>query len=63
MFASGFVNLYTSDIEAGLRLYRDLLGLTNPSGPRRTGLGTAEAAVTVHGVDAAAGPPTMEILL
>jgi uncharacterized glyoxalase superfamily protein PhnB len=26
MFASVFVNLYTSDIESGLRFYRDLLG-------------------------------------
>ena len=26
MFATAFVNLYTADIEAGLRFYRDLLG-------------------------------------
>lgn len=28
MFQDAFVNLYTSDIEAGLRFYRDLLGFT-----------------------------------
>jgi catechol 2,3-dioxygenase-like lactoylglutathione lyase family enzyme len=26
MFVAGLVNLYTSDIEAGLHFYRDLLG-------------------------------------
>ena len=26
MFISAFVNLYTHDIEAGIRFYRDLLG-------------------------------------
>jgi catechol 2,3-dioxygenase-like lactoylglutathione lyase family enzyme len=26
VFATGFVNLYTTDIEAGIRFYRDLLG-------------------------------------
>jgi catechol 2,3-dioxygenase-like lactoylglutathione lyase family enzyme len=26
MFQTGFVNLYTNDIEAALRFYRDLLG-------------------------------------
>lgn len=26
MFISAFVNLYTNDIEAGIRFYRDLLG-------------------------------------
>jgi catechol 2,3-dioxygenase-like lactoylglutathione lyase family enzyme len=28
MFTAGLVNLYTRDIEAGLRFYRDLLGFT-----------------------------------
>lgn len=28
MFTSALVNLYTADIEAGIRFYRDLLGFT-----------------------------------
>ena len=68
MFGSAFVNLYTSDIEAGIRFYRDLLGFREtfrtptvgtPEHVELTlngfgiGLGTVEAARRVHGVDAA----------
>jgi lactoylglutathione lyase len=65
------VNLYTHDIEAGLRFYRDLLGFeetfrTPTEGvPEHVelrlngftiGLGTVEAARRVHGVEAAREP-------
>jgi len=64
MFATGFVNLYTRDIEAGLRFYRDLLGFEEtfrtptvgtPEHVELTlngfgvGLGTVEAAKRVQG--------------
>ncbi len=78
MFASAFVNLYTRDIEAGLRFYRDVLGFeetfrTPTSGiPEHVelklngfgiGLGTVEAAKRVHGVDAAPGSQAMVIVV
>jgi lactoylglutathione lyase len=78
MFATPMVNLYTRDIEAGLRFYRDLLGFTETfRTPRDTvpshvelrldgfmiGLGTVEAARDVHGVEAAPGSPAMVIVL
>ena len=78
MFKTGFVNLYTSDIEAGLRFYRDLLGFeetfrTPTDGPPAhveltlngfaIGLGTMEAAKSAHGVDAAPGSPAMAIVV
>ena len=78
MFASGLVNLYTRDIEAGLRFYRDLLGFTEtfrtPSdgvpahvelqlGGFTVGLGTVEAARQVHGVDPAPGSPAMVLVV
>ena len=71
-------NLYTDDIEAGLRFYRDLLGFTETfrtprDGPPEhvelkldgfmIGLGTAEAARRVHGVEAAPGSPAMVLEL
>jgi lactoylglutathione lyase len=71
-------NLYTNDIEAGLRFYRDLLGFTETfrtprDGPPEhvelkldgfmIGLGTAEAARRVHGVEAAPGSPAMVLVL
>jgi lactoylglutathione lyase len=74
MFASALVNLYTSDIEAGLRFYRDLLGFEEtfrtpkegtPDHVELTlngfalGLGTVEAAKRIHGVDASPGSPAM----
>lgn len=65
MFAYGFVNLYSRDIDAGIRFYRDLLGFKESFRTPRTGtpthvefkvggftlgLGTVEAAKRVHGV-------------
>jgi lactoylglutathione lyase len=78
MFTTGFVNLYTRDIEAGVRFYRDLLGFTEtfrtPThgtpehvelslGGFGIGLGTVEAAMRVHGVDADPGHPVMALVL
>lgn len=72
------VNLYTTDIEAGIRFYRDLLGFVEtfrtplegvPShiefrlGGFMLGLGTVEAAKEVHGVDAAPGSPAMVLVI
>jgi lactoylglutathione lyase len=77
-FVNGFVNLYTGDIEAGIRFYRDLLGFeerfrTPKEGvPEHVelmlngfmvGLGTVEAAKRVHGVDSSPGAPAMVIVL
>jgi lactoylglutathione lyase len=76
MFISGLVNLYTRDIEAGMRFYRDLLGFTETfrtpaeGVPEHVelrlngftvGLGTVAAAKRVHGVDAAPGSPAMSL--
>lgn len=78
MFATGLVNLYTSDIEAGIRFYRDLLGFAETFRTPRdgtpehvelqlggfiVGLGTVEAAKRVHGVDAAPGSPAMSLVI
>lgn len=78
MFATGFVNLYTRDIEAGLRFYRDLLGFEEtfrtptvgtPEHVELTlngfgvGLGTVEAAKRVHGVDASPGSAAMVLVI
>lgn len=78
MFDSALVNLYTRDIEAGIRFYRDLLGFTEtfrtpregtPShielelGGFTLGLGTVEAARQVHGVDPAPGSPAMVVVV
>jgi lactoylglutathione lyase len=78
MFVTGFVNLYTRDIEAGVRFYRDLLGFEEtfrtptegaPEHVELTlngfslGLGTAEAARRVHGVDASPGSPAMVVVV
>jgi lactoylglutathione lyase len=78
MFATGFVNLYTADIEAGLRFYRDLLGFEEtfrtPTegipehveltlGGLALGLGTVQAAKRVHGVDASPGSPAMVLVV
>ena len=78
MFATGFVNLYTGDIEAGLHFYRDILGFeetfrTPTEGtPEQVelalngfalGLGTVEAAKRVHGVSAAPGSPAMALVV
>jgi len=78
MFVAALVNLYTHDIEAGLRFYRDLIGFeetfrTPAEGtPEHVelqldgftiGLGTVEAAKRVHGVDASPGSPAMVLVL
>lgn len=78
MFASGLVILYTRDIEAGIRFYRDLLGFTETfrtprdgtpehvelqAGGFTVGLGTVEAAKRVHGVDALPGSPAMSLVI
>jgi lactoylglutathione lyase len=78
MFETAFVNLYTSDIEAGIRFYRDLLGFVEtfrtPTegvpehielrlGGFTIGLGTVEAAKRVHGVDAEPGRPAMVLVV
>jgi catechol 2,3-dioxygenase-like lactoylglutathione lyase family enzyme len=78
MFESAFVNLYTSDIEAGIVFYRDVLGFVEtfrtpiegvPEHVELTlngfglGLGTVEAAKRVHGVEAMPGSPAMVIVV
>lgn len=78
MFETAFVNLYTRDIEAGIRFYRDLLGFTEtfrtPTegvpehielrlGGFTVGLGTVEAAKRVHGVEAEPGRPAMVLVV
>ncbi len=78
MFVTPMVNLYTNDIEAGIRFYRDLLGFTEtfrtpldgtPSHIEfrldefTLGLGSVEAARRVHGVDAAPGSPAMVLVV
>ena len=78
VFVTGFVNLYTRDIEAGLHFYRDLLGFTETfrtpaqGVPEHVelrlnefmvGLGTVEAARRVHGVEAAPGSPVMVLVV
>ncbi|MFE9956537.1 VOC family protein [Micromonospora sp. NPDC005299] len=78
MFETAFVNLYTHDIEAGIRFYRDLLGFTEtfrtPTegvpehielrlGGFSVGLGTVEAAKRVHGVEAEPGRPAMVLVV
>jgi catechol 2,3-dioxygenase-like lactoylglutathione lyase family enzyme len=78
VFVTGFVNLYTRDIEAGLHFYRDLLGFaetfrTPAEGiPEHVelrlnefmvGLGTAEAAKRVHDVEAVPGSLGMVLVV
>ena len=77
MIADALVNLYTRDIEAAAHFYGDLLGLEEtfrtpregtPShiefraGGFTLGLGTVEAAATVHGVEAEPGRPAMVVV-
>lgn len=78
MFAAALVNLYTNDIEAGLRFYRDLLGFeetfrTPAEGTPEhvelrlngftVGLGTVAAAQRAHGVEAEPGSPAMALVV
>jgi lactoylglutathione lyase len=77
-FESALVNLYTSDIEAGITFYRDLLGFTETFRTPREGvpehveftlnsfalgLGSVEPARRVHGVEATPGSPGMVLVL
>jgi catechol 2,3-dioxygenase-like lactoylglutathione lyase family enzyme len=78
VFQNGLVNLYTRDIEAGVRFYGELLGLPETfrtptegrpehvefrAGGFTLGLGTVEAAKRVHGIDATPGAPAAVIVL
>jgi lactoylglutathione lyase len=78
MFDAALVNLYTHDIEAGIRFYRDLLGFEEtfrtPTagvpehielrlGGFTVGLGTVQAAKRAHGVDAEPGRPSMVLVI
>lgn len=78
MFVDALVNLYTHDVEAGLRFYRDLLGFTETfrtpteGVPEHVelrlngftlGLGSVEAARRVHGIDPAPGSPAMVLVV
>jgi lactoylglutathione lyase len=78
MYVTDLVNLYTRDIGAGLRFYRDLLGFaetfrTPAEGvPEHVelqlngftvGLCTVEAARRVHGVEAVPGSPAMVLVV
>jgi lactoylglutathione lyase len=78
MFDTALINLYTHDIEAGIRFYRDLLGFVEtfrtPTegvpehvelrlGGFTVGLGTVEAAKRVHGVEAEPGRPSMVLVI
>jgi lactoylglutathione lyase len=78
MFVDCLVNLYTHDIKAGLRFYRDLLGFEEtfrtPTegvpehvelrlGGFTVGLGTVEAARRVHGVEAVPGSAAMVLVV
>jgi lactoylglutathione lyase len=78
MFATPLVNLYTRDIDAGLRFYRDLLGFEETFRTPRdgspehvelklngftVGLGTVEAARRVHGIQPEPGSPAMVLVL
>ena len=77
MFTTGFVNLHTRDLEAGIRFHRDLLGFREmfrtPAGgtPEHVelelngsgvGPGTVEAARRVPGVDATPGSTAMVLV-
>jgi lactoylglutathione lyase len=78
MFQTGFVNLYTRDIEAGIRFYEGLLGFSETFrtpregvpehvefelGGFKVGLGTVEAARQVHAVEASPGAPAMVLVV
>jgi glyoxylase I family protein len=76
-FSNPQVNLYAADIEASLRFYRDVLGLSETFraphkgtlthvelrlGSFELGLGTFEALREHHGIRTSPGPPRVEIV-
>jgi lactoylglutathione lyase len=78
MFTSALVNLYTTDIEAGIRFYGGLLGFEETFRTPREGtpehvelrlggftlgLGSVEAARRVHGVEATPGSPVLALVV
>ena len=78
MFETAFVNLYTRDIEAGIRFYEGLLGCKETFRTPKEGipthvefnlngfglgLGTVEAAKQRHGVDATPGSASMVLVV
>jgi lactoylglutathione lyase len=78
VFLEVMVNLYTRDIEAGIRFYGGLLGFEEtfrtpldgvPAHVELTlngftvGLGTVEAARAVHGVEPSPGSPAMVLVV
>jgi lactoylglutathione lyase len=78
MFTSALVNLYTADIEAGVRFYGGLLGFEETFRTPREGtpehvelrlggftlgLGSVEAARRVHGVEATPGSPVLAVVI
>ncbi len=78
MAPSGFVNLYSRDVEAACTFWRDLLGFTETfrtprdAAPEHVelerdgfliGLGSVEAARRVHGVEAVAGVASFAVVL
>ena len=78
MLTSGLINLYTRDIEAAVAFYENLLGFSEtfrtPTegvpehvefeiAGLKLGLGTVEAALRVHGVEAAPGSPAVFVVL
>ncbi len=78
MYSDAFVNLYTRDIESGLRFYKGLLGFEETFRTPKEGIPThvelslkgfglglsgVEAAKRVHGVDASPGSPAMALVI
>jgi lactoylglutathione lyase len=78
VITSGLVNLYTADIEAGMRFWGSLLGLSETFRTPREGvpahveyaaggftvaLGTVEAARQVHGIEPTPGQPAGVVVL
>ena len=78
MFTGALVNLYTADIEAGVRFYGGLLGFEETFRTPREGtpehvelrlggftlgLGSVEAARRVHGVEATPGSPVLAVVV
>lgn len=78
MYEDAFVNLYSRDVDAGLKFYEGLLGFVEtfrtplegtPTHVElalngfRLGLSGVDAAKRVHGVDASPGSPAMALVV